>query len=653
LNTGDLGLKNEVGLVSITVGGENKFGWNITTDGLDVSVNNLKNSLRGAQRLKIYKENYSEGDILNKKLYLAGNLLRYAESSIGDSKTSVLASALELGKIDNFDFYTGGIGMFTSGFGYSGLNNRVLTWDMSSAAKYTSYLAYASQNRFQNLYVEGMEARKQMIETPELARLNAVESKMLLNVTLNTSEKMLFNRLTSIDYALNIWRGLGKTFKVQDIEITGYSDLLQPDKNSLIFAEDQKIFIDSFNLAGMLNELESKDKEEILAIASLYKGALQAKGTQLVEELIDRGIMSEGYSDLTREIATGKFLVKDIYDMVKPTDIVKYDFGTYGNADGYVLISRLTNRSLINNDLILTQRYGIEKDIDGKKVINGDSYIFNRNEDLFEEKLKEFYTFIDKIKQGAILRNVLEDPYIKLQISLRKETDWVTKSYLGEEYERYNSTKCKPYCNIVTANMLNYLGYERYIGDIFKGVARLTRNPENGNEMLATQMIDSLRESGDFVTLDKVMELANVKSEGELLDRLNRMNNFSILAMRNSGKGSSHITVLINGKSFDVNFRPKGENGPVELWVSVGDKDKFKNVLSNAVKYKTFNFKDEWIEEQIDKIYKSLDINIANELALYKYESYFGNYEYEILVPKYNFAFTMDLDYLRRLFNEY
>jgi len=144
---------------------------------LDGSLRSLRSTLSGARRLKIYKENYLEGDIQQKKLYLAGNLLRYAENAISDNKTDQLASGLELGVVDNFDFYTYGLDMFSQGFGFSGLNNGVLAgvlaWDMNSAAKYTTYLAYASQNKFQNLYVEGMQTRETMIKTPELARVNA------------------------------------------------------------------------------------------------------------------------------------------------------------------------------------------------------------------------------------------------------------------------------------------------------------------------------------------------------------------------------------------------------------------------------------------------------------------------------------------------
>jgi len=99
-----------------------------------------------------------------------------------------------------------------------------------------------------------------MIKTPELARVNAVESKMLLNATMNTSEQMLFNRLTSLDYALNVWRGLENTFNVQDSVMAAYSDLLDSD-SGLSFYENQKIFMESFNLAGMLSEMEARDKE--------------------------------------------------------------------------------------------------------------------------------------------------------------------------------------------------------------------------------------------------------------------------------------------------------------------------------------------------------------------------------------------------------
>ncbi|RKX99751.1 MAG: hypothetical protein DRP54_06675, partial [Spirochaetes bacterium] len=179
LNTGDFGLKNSLGLLKVTLGLDGISGLELSTSGTNIGLSSIRRMKAGFKRYSLYSERFLEGDIDAKKLYLAGNMLRYGFSSgeapfVGskvdagpfgsnfnaDGMSATLISLLENGDTSGFDYSSSGlgkIGVCIDGMvnqnkilsdNQPSLKNGVLLWDINIAGAYTAFQGYGMLNRY-------------------------------------------------------------------------------------------------------------------------------------------------------------------------------------------------------------------------------------------------------------------------------------------------------------------------------------------------------------------------------------------------------------------------------------------------------------------------------------------------------------------------
>ncbi len=660
LNTADLGGKHEVGMLAVTLGSEVGFSWDVSTGGLNLAAYNLSRTMAGLDRVEKYEAQYSGGDLESKQNYTAGNLLRYADGTIDSDAVAALAALLEKGELYGFDYTKEGLEMFGEGAAASINEEGVLQWDLNSAAKYTSYMAYASENEYGRLLEEGSKHRAEYMITEEKARINAVESDRLLEAARDTSGNMLGNRVGSLDFSLRVWEGLKDTFNVADGEMDYYSAVFEYGGDEFeVFKRAQGQFMEGKNIKLMFAELEGTDSETIRVIASMYKGAIEAGGSDLIEELIERGIMAKGYSDIVKEIALGKQLVRDEGEKVEGTEImIRDDLSIGSDIEGYFLFSPL--RSDLGAGGVLLQRYGYTNDFVGEPGLDGSGYM-----EVAGNTEKELLENIEKV--ATALHEVIENPYILTERifgdvfeGLRGESDWAKGNkdpvrFMGSDGREYvylpgrsGTALCNYYGGNVIVETYAMLGETDYVKDewypVRQGSAKYERiaNTELYYTKLAED-INKFMQEGEgkeyFTRTDSLIDVQGMSKEefNGAVDEMIRRGFLPVWSWDNVGGGSSHIFVqTLGGQRWDVNYSGVGDNQftsvPLTEWKGKRLSKQFENFLNTVMEYGKFDFKEEWKK-----------FNNYSEKEYYKT---FGNYNYSLSLSNYSVLTTIDIDKL-------
>ena len=88
LNSRDFGLKNEVGMVTVTLGGSKGFDWDVSRGGLNVSASGIKGMYEGMERVKLYNEVLNGGNKGLQVAYMADNKTRYSYDTLSEEEIS-------------------------------------------------------------------------------------------------------------------------------------------------------------------------------------------------------------------------------------------------------------------------------------------------------------------------------------------------------------------------------------------------------------------------------------------------------------------------------------------------------------------------------------------------------------------------------------
>ncbi|KKK71402.1 hypothetical protein LCGC14_2914270, partial [marine sediment metagenome] len=162
LNSRDFGLGSEVGMLSVTLGGRNGFGWDVSTGGINASVSNMVGMSRGVERLEMYKDVMRGSDAGRKAVYLGENTARYSFDSLTEEEKAAYGGDYER-LFEHLDSYLRGDGVL--GIDFSTEENRregdriyldnklleggnfaekggLIEWDMNKVAKLTSLLSH-------------------------------------------------------------------------------------------------------------------------------------------------------------------------------------------------------------------------------------------------------------------------------------------------------------------------------------------------------------------------------------------------------------------------------------------------------------------------------------------------------------------------------
>ena len=308
LNSRDFGFSADVGMLGVTLG-SSEFAWDATTYGLDVSGSGLGDLATGFERLDTYDERYRSGTLGDKQLYTAGNLLRYVDDAGNIQESETLILTLEEGRVEELDTSIEGLSLYAGDFG-AGLNgDGVLNWNFNNASKYTSYMSYASRNRYAELLDTGRGRMGSQVATEEDAYAHAVQSTGLMDTAYHTADALVMNRMDSIELGLMIWEGLKNTFGVDDRVVGYYADVLRTGGDDLdALYMMQMAFMESIGVTAAVEELQASDRETVQAIACLYKGAMIAGGGMDIYEAILQGDMDYGYDRMHRALEAGGVL---------------------------------------------------------------------------------------------------------------------------------------------------------------------------------------------------------------------------------------------------------------------------------------------------------------------------------------------------------
>jgi hypothetical protein len=467
-----------------------------------------------------------------------------------------------------------------------------------------------------------------------------------------------------------VWKGLKERFGVYSSEMDekllayeyfgneGFEEYL---KQRYVLGDEANLLKD-WNIGARLKFIEArvlKDQllgketpSEALAYYSLMKG-FRGKGeewTRLYDEL---GIMPVAQRRIVWLMGQGYELLKGEEGFVRETDVIDVNFGNVTPIEGYIFLSQMKNLVSRVEGAVLTQRFGIEDD-NGRRSIRSDFYTLAYSgfaegilESTMGKHVKDFIEFIHVLENPSTLKKVISSSYEDIQRALTDEEGWDdTQRWLRGEYEKYTSAQC----NLGSVNMLNILGFDRYLGDKYRGTAHLTKNPKTGTEILTADIIEDLMTLDEFVPIDQVLDFKNIETAEDLLAAISELKNYAILTMKNFAGEPSHISVLIGGESYDVNYRPKDKYGQVPLWVTLRGISKMNGILGTSLKYNKINFFDNWIEDRIKKEYKELPKKEALKQATIDYSNEFSDYKYEILLTEYSVIHSMPIEYIWKLF---
>ncbi len=99
LNSRDFGLKNEVGMVTVTLGGSKGFDWDVSRGGMNVSASGIKGMYEGMERVKLYNEVMNGGNKGMQVAYMADNKSRYSYDTLSEKEKAEYKN--EYGKLIN------------------------------------------------------------------------------------------------------------------------------------------------------------------------------------------------------------------------------------------------------------------------------------------------------------------------------------------------------------------------------------------------------------------------------------------------------------------------------------------------------------------------------------------------------------------------
>jgi len=286
-----------------------------------------------------------------------------------------------------------------------------------------------------------------------------------------------------------------------------------------------------------------------------------------------------------------------------------------------------------------------------------------------------------KEKMEGLLNEWKENVVQKLRENPNNKENSVEKVYSDtnafgnalkkEEIVRFSS----PLCNIGTSNYLNLMGYSKCCvisdKDSFDGQDGIyfarAKDPDENNTFVggATQLIKLIdSKKDDFTSLDNILNFTNLegltddqfKQTMTTIFQLFSAAGYAVIGTMYKDQ-DSHIFPVYNGLSLDINFQYKrdgtfqwGEGVP--LWVSIGGKEAWDDVLEYTKKDGTFNFnKEEWLKDKIEE-YKKLKKKdgtnyteeeakaMAEKSSVYKYIFNFYILNYPVYMFPNSWGFT-------------
>gem|GEM_PF-3672573 len=243
--------------------------------------------------------------------------------------------------------------------------------------------------------------------------------------------------------------------------------------------------------------------------------------------------------------------------------------------------------------------------------------------------IKDYYNnYIDNTKK------IMESALDKWSNDIVKKTRTNPDKIEEAEWAGVGIYKFSPAeCNIGTSNYLRIIGYGEYNNSVggyyensngvYEGVywaiSKYEKDANNSSVTGATGMIDSIEKDPDFTSLNSIINwdaLKGKKAE-EIKTILTSLFNFlsdtgfAVVGTMLNSNGSSHIFPVYNGQSLDINYQyGNGETfewgRATSIWVSIGGEKRWGAIIENAANYGTFEFRDQWIEDETPKILNDL-----------------------------------------------
>ena len=655
-NARDFGMKHDVGLLEVTLGGRDGFRWDVSTSGLDVSLSGIGKTIEGSERLKLYNK-IMGGDGVNLKVaYLTENKLHYSWDELSEDEKEAYEK----------DFQR----MFNELSGYLAGNSTLgleLESNLNRREGDSIHISseYFKADRF------GAEGRIVELGLNDAAKIASLIAHELMHDGQKNMDE-IHEDIIAHGFDAVVWKGLKEKFGVYSSEMDekllayeyfgseGFEEYLS---QRYVLGDDANLLKD-WNVEARLKFIEArvlKDKllgketpSEAIAYYSLMKG-FRGKGEEWTRMYDELGIMPVAQRRIVWLMGQGYELLKGEEGIVKETDVIEVNLGNATPIEGYIFLSQMKSLLSRVDGAVLTQRFGVENE-NGLRSIQSDFYTLAYSgfaegilESTMGKHVKDFIEFIHVLENPSTLKKVISSSYEDIQRSLTEEEGWVEAPWLQGEYK-----KClKAQCNLGSANVLKLLGFDRYYGEKYSGAANLTKDPRTGNEILAADIIDDLMALDDFVPVDEVLDFKNIKTPEELFGALSELKNYAILTMKNLLGEPSHMAVLIGGESYDVNYRSKDKYGSVPLWVTMRGMSNLNKILGTSLQYNSFNFINSWIQNQIETIYMGMTTQEAIKKSFDDYKNYFGSFKYEILIPEYSTLYYMSLENIWELLDSY
>jgi hypothetical protein len=370
LNSGDFGMKREVGLVAVTVGGKGGFEWDMSTEGLNVSLGSTVKMLNGSERVEMHNRVLFGGDIGLQAAYIAENEARYSYDALGvvekaeygeryESVLTALGRTLEgEGRLD-FDF------------------NRSVNQRVGDTVYITSELV--NEERFN---VEGG-----MVEVGinDAARFAALVTHELIHdgkeAVSAYREDIEAHRFDTV-----VWKGLKERFGVYDSEMDekllaysnygeggfeeflGYRYELGVEANLLKeWAITARLKLMEARL--MNNQVYDKESpKDLLSFYSLLKG-FKNRDEEWTRLYDDTGIVPVAQKRMIGVMMSGYNLMEDEDGLVKVTDVEMQRNLVIGekDTDYYFMLSQFQREELMNAGGVLMQRFGYDNE--GKRMV--------------------------------------------------------------------------------------------------------------------------------------------------------------------------------------------------------------------------------------------------------------------------------------------
>jgi len=153
LNSRDFGFKNEVGMLSVSLGGNRGFDWDVSTGGLDISASEISSMVSGIKRAGLYDTVMNRSEEELKKAYIIENFARYSNSKLNNKELYNMVCQLDdyLNNEKPFDIDLKAdennrrdeiISLDESLSKDFKVEDKIIQWDLNSAAKLTSIFSH-------------------------------------------------------------------------------------------------------------------------------------------------------------------------------------------------------------------------------------------------------------------------------------------------------------------------------------------------------------------------------------------------------------------------------------------------------------------------------------------------------------------------------